>query len=546
MILVHNKIIDTVFAQNQPKKQVLSFFILCNILTGNSLHFWDRLYLYGTAAGIGISNNITVNSTDTVNDEYVYLGGNNTSGTVSFTGTVTNTINDGGAITNAMRLNAESGGTVDFSGLFTNSGTKDIEKIGAGTITFSNASNNFGSNDLYISNGTLNIDNSGSLGTLGDIFVGDTSGSNSATLEIGTAGVSISDAINIQSGSSGTMSLGTSNSSGIATFSGTVTLNQDITLTSIAGGTSLFTGDITDNALTNVNVNIDAGGGIVKFGTTAKTYAGGTSTSTTLNSGELLLGSADLIPDASNITFSSGTLDLAGFNETVAVVDWTATSYLDFGSTTGSNTFTFSDDDNTGVVGTLLVTNWEGSATDHFTTTSALTTSFLDNIKFQGFGTGAQKSGNDIIPSVSASDFFVWDNGGGDTLWDTNTDWTGENSVADNTSPGLGADNYNIKFDAAGTGDVLLDANTTFNTLIFTSSAVSSFTLKNDMGANYTFTVDGILPVIQQNSAVNHTFTDNTSNTLGIVLTADVLFSGTGSGSIVIGSTISSTGAITK
>ena len=495
------------------------------------------------------------------------IRGDNAAGTITLGGDISgsgsgNTIYSGNIRLNSdsndsnvrdLALYADSNEIVTFSNTIvdgTESALFDVNKTGAGEVILSHTSNSF-SGVLSVQNGTLTAESDANYGTNGAfgnatsaVLLGDTSGSNDANININTDGVEIGRNITVQTGSSGTKTLSSDISSGTASYTGTVTMNDELTLSAETGGTTEFTGDITDNSLSNVTVNV-AGAGIVKYSTSAKTYTGSTSTTTNLKSGTLMLGTSDVIPNESDLSFSGGTLDLNGKSETVGVIDWTASSVLDFGSGSGSNTLTFSDDDNNGVIGTLYINNWEGAATDHFKTNSALTDSFLSNIRFSGFGSGAQVSGNDIIPDASASDFYKWDDGAGDDLWTSGANWQGEGTIGDDISPGAGDNDLSLRFGDLGAGDVIVDNDTTVNTWIMDSSATGAFSFKNDEGADRTITLDGVLPVIYHDTdGVTHSITNNSSNTLSLVLNEDLLIDGAADSTakLVVGSSISGTG----
>jgi autotransporter-associated beta strand protein len=175
----------------------------------------------------------------------ITLGGTGTSGTALFSGAIT--------LGAPVTLTAASGGTASFSGAI--GGANSVTVSGAGTVALSGSSSYSGGTSLL--SGTLLVAAnapSGGLGALGTstaaVLVGNTTGSSNATLE--TLGpVSIGLPITVQSGNTGTMTLGGSTSDS-STFTGAITLNRVTTLTAASGGTATFTGTVSGAVALNV------------------------------------------------------------------------------------------------------------------------------------------------------------------------------------------------------------------------------------------------------------------------------------------------------
>ena len=163
----------------------------------------------GSAGGVVLSNALTIEDTGSMTDtnEFIYVGGSNTSGTVTLSGAITVNLDHAGT-TNPTRFNASPGGIADFTGVVSNTGSKDIEIYGGGTVVLSNTGNNLGSNNLIVRQGTLQVNDTGAVGTLGDFNVGVATGTDDVSLVTGASGVTISDAINIVNQTTGTTSLG--------------------------------------------------------------------------------------------------------------------------------------------------------------------------------------------------------------------------------------------------------------------------------------------------------------------------------------------------
>ncbi|WP_171817309.1 two-partner secretion domain-containing protein [Sulfuritalea hydrogenivorans] len=166
-------------------------------------------------------------------------------------GTVT--VANGGSITGTGTSALTSTGSFEMqsgsvSAILAGSGIA-LNKTTAGTVTLSGANTYTGI--TTVSAGTLVVGAaapSGSAGALGNatsaVLLGDTAGSANAALLIGGA-FTVGRDVTVQAGSSGTATIGgsTANSS---TFSGSVTLNKNATFTAANGGTTIFSGIISD------------------------------------------------------------------------------------------------------------------------------------------------------------------------------------------------------------------------------------------------------------------------------------------------------------
>lgn len=240
------------------------------------------------------------------------LGGNVTA--TALTTVVTNvSANLGLNATRTFLINNNSiAGDNDFtvSGVISDGGASSgLIKTGLGTLLLSGANTYTGTTDIL--NGPLAVD--GSLGA-GAANLGDITGSTSASFLFGTAsGHTIANAINARAGSTGTLTLGGQNTSGINIFSGGINLNHALTVTAATGGEVDFNGIISGAfGLT------ETGGGIVKLGS-ANTFTG----LTTISAGTLAYGVSDAL-SSGGITINGGTLDLgADHSDTVGTVTLT-------------------------------------------------------------------------------------------------------------------------------------------------------------------------------------------------------------------------------
>jgi len=172
-----------------------------------------------------------------------------------------------------------------------------IIKDGTGTLTLNNAANSY-DQGTTIKAGKVILgagDTSTTVGVLGgssrSVLLGDTTGSNNASLL--NAGFTVGNTITVQTGSTGTITLGGS-AANASTFSGNILLGsvggvaaKDATFVAAAGGTVTFSGIIAENVGTITSANVIIGDatntGTVVFSNAANIYGG----TTTINGGKL-------------------------------------------------------------------------------------------------------------------------------------------------------------------------------------------------------------------------------------------------------------------
>ncbi|MCE9615640.1 MAG: hypothetical protein K8T26_15335 [Lentisphaerae bacterium] len=136
-----------------------------------------------------------------------------------------------------------------FTGVM--SGTGGFVKKGTGTLTLGGANSYNG--QTYIVGGVLQYNVAQAGGFTGALNVGGTSGDpdGNATLAIGTGGVTLSNPITVRGGTAGTRFIRASNTSGTSTFSGPITMNNDLTIAAqTSSGALTISGPITLNAYT--------------------------------------------------------------------------------------------------------------------------------------------------------------------------------------------------------------------------------------------------------------------------------------------------------
>ena len=208
--------------------------------------------------------------------------------------------------------------------------------------------NNTYSGITTIGSGTLSAANNSSFGNSPTLYLGTSSnGGSNATLNINTAGVRVTANVNVQG--SGTNVIGNS-SSGLATYSGAVSLLTNATVANSAGGSTILSGVISGNSA----LAVSPGSGTVTLAA-ANTYSGGT----TLNGGTLAVSNNTALGSGTLAVTANGTLQAAtsvrlANNQTVA------TSVTE---TLNANGNSFTNAGNISGNGSLAVTNSQGSGT---------------------------------------------------------------------------------------------------------------------------------------------------------------------------------------
>ena len=158
------------------------------------------------------------------------------------------------------------------------SGATNVIKIGNGEVIFDNAANAYSGLTKVLA-GTLSLDvdalnGSGALGANSSAtLLGNTTGISNATLNIRVDGVTDAHSITVQAGSSGTKTIGTTLTSGTATFAGDVALNDSATLTAASGGSASFFGNFSGSG----GLTLGGGGTITMSGISS--YSGPTAIS---------------------------------------------------------------------------------------------------------------------------------------------------------------------------------------------------------------------------------------------------------------------------
>ncbi|MDE0838536.1 MAG: hypothetical protein OSB41_05715 [Kiritimatiellae bacterium] len=174
----------------------------------------------------------------------------------------------------AAQLIVDHATTRTLSGII--GGTGSLVKKGSGIFTLDGI--NTYSGDTYPVGGTLQIGATPDAGFSGTVRLGETFGSDAATFGTSAGGVDVSNDIVVRSGSSGTLTIAANNTTGIATFSGDITLSNNVDFASTAGtGSIVLSGtlDLEGNTATFRNDNDATVGAVTGTGDIIKASGNG-------------------------------------------------------------------------------------------------------------------------------------------------------------------------------------------------------------------------------------------------------------------------------
>ena len=180
---------------------------------------------------------------------------------------------------NQLRVWGDNGNTLTFGASTIISGTGGSLAINQNSnVVFNSAQTYTGGS--FVNAGKLSFAAGGSANA-GALNIGDTTGTANATVELAalTGGQTVSSAITVRSGSSGTATINALNTSGTDTLSGGITLNKGLSISTATGGTLAIT-----NTINGTGALTLGGGGTVSL-TTANGFSGGT----TVNGGFVIL-----------------------------------------------------------------------------------------------------------------------------------------------------------------------------------------------------------------------------------------------------------------
>ena len=354
---------------------------------GGQLGNTTKIFLSRAAGGTTFSRNINVNPG---NANTRFLGGLNTSGTNTFSGSILRSAS-GRPLTIEV---VNAGGTVAFTGVI--NGSDNITKIGPGTMQIS-TSNSGMTGTWLVENGTLVADNYPARLNSRPITLG-TSSTSGTFRFTGTSTTFTSSALTVNAGGGSIFNASATNFS----FSDSFALGGTLTVGAESTGTLRFTGTISGSNGVTI-----AGTGKVAYESAAKTYTG----TTRLNSGTLEPTAANYIANTSNFIFNGGTYSTGattGYDATVGTLQLLENSTIRLGDGGNTHTLTFAASNGVSWTSgrTLTITNWQGTPGISGTygkvrigSNQNLTSDQLSQIVFQGFSIGAiQLSNGEIVP----------------------------------------------------------------------------------------------------------------------------------------------------
>ena len=208
------------------------------ILLGNDRALGSGTFMFSfttntakTLASLGGTSRQITNAIQFYNDATLGQTSVNT-GSLNFSGTV-----DLGSEAGVRILTTADGTTHTFSGQI--SGLRGIVKKGEGTLVLSG--NNTFSGANYFVGGITAVAADTGAGTATQ-YLGETFGSDAATLVLAGSGITMANAIVVRGGSSGAKRIEAYNTAGTSTLSGAITLDANTTLGANYGGTLALTG----------------------------------------------------------------------------------------------------------------------------------------------------------------------------------------------------------------------------------------------------------------------------------------------------------------
>lgn len=287
------------FIKNGPDMLTLS---ATNTYTGQTIINGGTLKAGSTQAfGVGSAVTFSNNSSAVLdlagfNNSVASLNGSGPAGITL--GTATLTITNGGSMTYVGTI-AGTGGSV--------------VKTGAGTQSLGGVNSYTGGTTIKsgVLNGNGNIATGTSPFGTGTVFLGDTTGSASATLGQVNGGGILTNAINVVAGNTGTLAIAPA--SGFQSYSGLVTLNNNLSVGYQAGSGSItFTGGFAGTGNLTLNSVANASSNSMTISTSAINM-GGTLTNNNANANGATL-SAAIGANVTKLTQNGTTLTLSGAN----------------------------------------------------------------------------------------------------------------------------------------------------------------------------------------------------------------------------------------
>ena len=268
-------------------------------LTNNSNHAWN----FGLTSGITLDQDGAGSGNATISNTNTFVGTAN--GLTINTGTLTLADNLLISNTGASTRGGAAGGSISFASALVIAGTGNItidnvlnDIAGVGAITFYGGSSTFTGNVNVRSGGTV-FNGASAFGNAANVITLGASGAGSASLFGGAAGTFVNNWV-VAAGSGGTLTMG-SNGLNAQTWSGTGTLNGDLTLFTLANSSNKFKLDGVISGTGNFTMS-SSGAGYAEM-SQANTYSG----STKVSSGILSLTSTNALQNSALDTTNSVT-----------------------------------------------------------------------------------------------------------------------------------------------------------------------------------------------------------------------------------------------
>lgn len=426
-----------------------------------------------------------------------------------------NVVNEGSII--FSRLN-------DYSYAGSISGSGQVFKLGPGILSLTGSHTFTGL--TTINEGSISVGVGGTTGSLtGNIvnsgtlifnrsdnseYPGDISG-NGPVSKLGAGTLSITGELTHTGATTitgGALSIGNGGAGGTVSAS-TAIINNSVLIFNRSDNFS-YSGVITGPG----TIRKEATGTLLLTG--ANAYTG----TTIIAAGTLELGASGVLPDASNIILSGGTLStgsVAGFSETVGTLTLQANSSIALG--TGNHSLNFAN--STAVPWTvatqLRITGWQGLPTQSgtagkifFGAAPHLTSTQLGQIEFSGFlGTPQLLITGEIVPPVAPL-IYTWNAITGNASWTNPASWTPQRN-------------------SASSSDILLFSNGGTSTATnVTTQTISQIVVRSNTRISLEPETSGNMLTLQGGAGTDLSIEYGSGLTLGATTALDLSFQGTG------------------
>ncbi|MBI3881682.1 MAG: autotransporter-associated beta strand repeat-containing protein, partial [Verrucomicrobia bacterium] len=261
-------------------------------VNNGTLRLGNNSALGTTAGGITVNSGATLDLTNNtaITGESLTLAG---SGMLTSTGGVN--IWAGPITVNNSEFNVSTGSDLTLADVVTGPG--GVEKTGSGILRVANTGNNYTGTTIVKAGTLIAVSNApvSANGTFGNsaaaVLLGDSQGTAVAAL-FANSGATVDRDVTVQTGSTGTKYLGSDGTTGTATFTGAITLNDNLILTNVVGGPLLISGLISGS-----------GKSLTKLGSGSATL-----TAANTASGTLTVSGGDLILSGVNGSLTPSTI----------------------------------------------------------------------------------------------------------------------------------------------------------------------------------------------------------------------------------------------